>query len=217
MIGDLFNTPIYNFLVVAGLALILLAIAGRIGDWIELKQNVQRIVAGSVGGILLVFGLASNPALTPDNAASSNSATPVAASPAPAQPSSSQISMLLGNDWQPISPVEFEDYWEDMRPGTNQRRDAFLITEERLNSLDVSTERLDRVIAQIVREWSNDAPDTWNGEPVKCFVKIQRQDSSFNYVPCQISGSSGQCQLPWQLDSAGRRCGGRAASERPGG
>ena len=96
MIGDLFNTPIYNFLVVAGLALILLAIAGRIGDWIELKQNVQRIVAGSVGGILLVFGLASNPALTPDNAASSNSATPVAASPAPAQPSSSQISMLLG-------------------------------------------------------------------------------------------------------------------------
>lgn len=29
--------------------------------------------------------------------------------------------------------------------------------------------------------------------------------------------STGKCDFPDQLDSAGRRCGGRAASERPGG
>lgn len=29
--------------------------------------------------------------------------------------------------------------------------------------------------------------------------------------------SSGRCQYPWQYDSAGRRCGNRAASVRPGG
>ena len=31
------------------------------------------------------------------------------------------------------------------------------------------------------------------------------------------STSSGKCDYPWQYDSAGRRCGGRAASVRPGG
>ena len=31
------------------------------------------------------------------------------------------------------------------------------------------------------------------------------------------SPRSGNCDYSWQLDSAGRRCGGRAASERPGG
>lgn len=30
-------------------------------------------------------------------------------------------------------------------------------------------------------------------------------------------GSSGRCDYPWQYDSAGRRCGKRAASARPGG
>jgi hypothetical protein len=29
--------------------------------------------------------------------------------------------------------------------------------------------------------------------------------------------STGNCDFSWQTDSAGRRCGGRAASERPGG
>ena len=218
LIDAVINAPIKTLLVLSGLVFIATAIAGKVGSWVELSQKSQRFIAGAVGGTLLVVGISLNTVPTSDNGASPNPAPLIEVSPVPTtQTSDSQISMFFGDTWQPINPLNFEDYWEDVHPITEQKRDAFLIAEEQLNSLNISTGKINATVAQLGREWLNNAPDTWDGKVIKCFVAVQRRDRSLKYIPCQVSGSSGECQFPWQLDSVGRRCGGRAASERPGG
>ena len=119
LIDAVINAPIKTLLVVAGLAFIATAIAGKVGNWVDLSQKVQRIVAGVVGGIFLVVGISLNTVPTPDNGASPNPVLLREISPAPTtQTSGSQISMLFGDTWQSISPLDFEDYWEDVHPVT---------------------------------------------------------------------------------------------------
>lgn len=59
------------------------------------------------------------------------------------------------------------------------------------------------------------APDQWSGYVLnrgpQGFEEPGRGDRQNG------SSGSGNCDHPWQLDASGRRCGGRAASERPGG
>lgn len=51
------QAPIPTLLIVAGLVFITIAIAGKLGNWIELNQGWQRLVAGVLGGILLFTGI----------------------------------------------------------------------------------------------------------------------------------------------------------------
>jgi hypothetical protein len=233
-IESLVNAPIATLLAIVGLAFIVIAIFGRIGTWVELNQKRQRIIVAMLGGLFLVIGIGlervpiadksatqPEPSVTvssPESKPSPTSTTSATPPSSPAtQPSRSQIFGFFENAWESIRPTAFEAYQEDEHPVTGQKRDSFLIREEKLNSLGISTKRINVTVAQLGDEWTNNAPDTWNDTDVRCFIKVQRQDGSLSYLPCQIFGSSGRCDLPWQLDTSGRRCGGRAASERSGG
>lgn len=51
------QAPLPTLLIVAGLTFMAIAIAGKLGNWVELNQGWQRLVAGALGGILLFTGI----------------------------------------------------------------------------------------------------------------------------------------------------------------
>ncbi|HAX76932.1 MAG TPA: hypothetical protein DCY88_14110 [Cyanobacteria bacterium UBA11372] len=99
----------------------------------------------------------------------------------------SQISVLFDNKWVKIPRAAFSNYWEENHPISRRKRIAFLVTEAKLNSFGVLTAKIDATVNQLGGNWINNAPDTWNGTAVTCFVNIQRRDGGgLNYIPCQL-------------------------------
>lgn len=72
------QAPLPTLLIVAGLAFMAIAIAGKLGNWVDLNQRWQRLVAGTLGGILLFTGihLGRQPSVQPPNSNHPSPSTP---------------------------------------------------------------------------------------------------------------------------------------------
>ena len=102
---------------------------------------------------------------------------------------------------------------------TNQTRVTALVTFDRQAPENMSTNISVTVSGDFAqsRAVSRTAGRT---QSIEFYLPGRVSNSAIDAVvtgPGVRSASSGRCDFPWQRDSAGRRCGERAASERSGG
>ncbi len=82
----IFDAPISTLLVVAGLLFLLLAVAGRVGNWFDLSTPWERWISFFLGGLLLASGLAmfaTTPTPPPNGPIASPTPTATTTSPSP--------------------------------------------------------------------------------------------------------------------------------------
>jgi micrococcal nuclease len=112
----------------------------------------------------------------------------------------------------PVMPWDYRHSRSAKSSSAPQTEKPF--STQQLNRSPVSPKNASGSASRV--DWSKAQQDIDSGRYSNEVNSIDSSDSTYG-GSSSSSGSGGSCNIPSDTDSAGRSCGGRAASERPGG